>query len=239
LSDYFVVWQPKDKVGGDYYWIHRCGRGTLVAVIDCTGHGVPGALMTVIAHAALRQIISTIDISRLNPALILQELNGLVKASLTPPENIRHANEGMDVSICLIETHKNLVTFAAAKQDLYYTQGDDVRLIKGNRQSIGYHQSKYLFSYTNHKIDLNSQPTSFYLTTDGWLDQGSEKPPHFPYGKKRFMKSIKDHSHLPMAKQKTAFLSDMEQWQSAEEAYDDITLLGFSVFSRHYIKNQL
>ncbi len=182
LPQSFFYWKPRDIVGGDIYYVESFENGFLAAVVDCTGHGVPGALMTMMASSGLRRI--TIDEGCLNPADILSRLNSIIKTSLQQDTEHVSSDDGLDDSICFVSTADKTLTYAGARLPFVYIKNSEIVMVKGDRQSIGYKKSGLDFKFTNHDIDIQDEMV-FYLYTDGIVDQlGSEK--RIPFGNKRF-----------------------------------------------------
>lgn len=222
FDDCFILWAPRDIVGGDFFWVRQIdAERSLIAVGDCTGHGVPGAFMTMAVNSVLKHIV---DQNVTDPALILSELNCRMKEILHRNNQNRITDDGLDIGICYIERRKKLV-FAGAKVPLYIKQGSQVHELKGGSRSIGYQRSSSTLTFNNHiwEIQPNDQ---FYLTTDGYIDQnGGAKD--LPFSRKRFISAIIDQSDLGLSMQKGAFESILNQYRGDEPQRDDITLLGF------------
>lgn len=151
FRQHFILWNPRDTVGGDFYWVRRVDRDrSLIAVVDCTGHGVPGAFMTMTVNSILNHIVNE-KIEK--PADIIAELNRRVRETLHRKDQSSITDDGLDIGICLIERNKPLV-FAGAKISLYVKRGKQVRVIKGDNRSIGYRRSSENAAFTNHLWEL-------------------------------------------------------------------------------------
>jgi len=229
LPESFIIWRPRDIVGGDFYYVDSFEEGMIVAVIDCTGHGVPGALTTMIASAALRRIVN--GEGTRNPGEILKSLNFAVKTSLQQDTDQAKSDNGLDASICFIDTINNTLTFAGAIHYLIYIQGNDAKTIKGDRQSIGYKKSDLDFEFTNHTINVEEE-TSVYLFTDGIFDQlGGEK--RYSFGSNRFASLLQENSILPLEQQQKNIEKTFDEYKGKEEALDDVTVIGFRLTNRN------
>lgn len=225
LPDSFMIWQPRDIVGGDIYYVDKFSSGCIVAVIDCTGHGVPGAIMTMLASSGLRRI--TVDENCLNPAKILERLNTIVKTALHQDTEYVSSNDGMDASICYIHNDRKTLIYSGARLSLIYMKNGEVIRIKGNRQSIGYKKSDLNFEFTNHHVNIADGMT-FYLHTDGIVDQlGHEK--QIPMGNKKFSHLLLKCHNEPFAKQQKIISEGFEAYRGDNEIQDDITVIGFSI----------
>lgn len=137
------------------------------------------------------------------------------------------SNAGFDGGVLYYNKKDNIIKYAGAEISLFYEEEGDVKIIKGNRQSIGYKKSDAEYNFKEHIIPVKKE-MQFYLTTDGYIDQmGGEKG--FPYGKKRFMKLLKENYKLPFADQQEVLLYEMMHYQGNHERNDDITIVGFKI----------
>lgn len=223
FMDHFIIWKPKDRVGGDFYWARKIDEGrSLIAVIDCTGHGVPGAFMTMAINSILDPIV---DVFPDQPDRILSELNRQVKATLHRKKTSQMTDDGLDISICYVENNKRLV-YAGAKMSLYVKRADQVQRIQGDRKSVGYRRSPDELEFTNHEWIIETGDT-FYMTSDGYIDQnGGEND--YSFGYTRFMQALADFGEMPMSQQKQTVEDLLIQYQGKELQRDDITVIGFS-----------
>lgn len=215
-----VLWRPRDVVGGDFY-VYRAGeQGYLLGVVDCAGHGVPGALMTMLAHAAIDQAIADAGLS--DPAAILARTDQIVRAMLRDQPEQQALATNMDVGLVYVDITTREVTFAGAKIALYYSDGATVEQLPGARRAIG---DKRQGQYENARLALVAG-RSFYLTTDGFLDQaGGEQG--FGFGSSRFAEMILRHARQPLAEQGDAFAATLASYQGEHAQRDDITMLCF------------
>ena len=222
ISDGFVIWHPRDIVGGDILFSHVFEDGIVCGVIDCTGHGIPGAFMSMIASSGLRKIVSGDNCY--DPAKILKKLNFFVKTSLQQDTEHALSDDGMDVSLCYLNFKKQSLTFAGAKLPLIYIYNNKLTLIKGDKQSIGYRRSNLNFNFTNHIIDLK-KGISFYLYTDGITDQlGGERRRIF--GTKRLKQLLLDNYKKPFREQRKNIIKAFDSYKGEEERQDDVTIAG-------------
>lgn len=219
------IWIPKDIVGGDIFYTYADPEGSLIALMDCTGHGVPGAFLTMIVYSEIRKII--MDDGCRVPSDILSRLNRAVKNVLHKNNHDNKADDGLDAAVCLINHKGRHVTYAGARIPLFYMMNDTLHMINGDKQSIGYKDSDNDFGFTDHIIDVESHG-SFYMKTDGFTDQlGGEKKLRF--GTNRFKQLIQDNYTAPYGEQRKTFLQSLIAYQGANEQMDDITLIGFHV----------
>ncbi|MCP4112678.1 MAG: SpoIIE family protein phosphatase [Desulfobacteraceae bacterium] len=223
FEDYFVIWEPCEIVGGDIYLFEVFQDGYLVAVIDCTGHGVPGAFMTMIAGTVFKRVVSR-DICH-DPAKILKMLNAGVKKSLYEKENRSASDDGMDAGICFVNTKKRMVTYAGARIPLVYITREKLKMIKGDRQSIGYKKANIDYEFTNHQ--LPTEPgMMFYLSSDGYTGQ-TGGPKDLSIGKKRWKALLQEICYSPFEEQKKRLIEYLYEWKGDQSLKDDITLVGF------------
>jgi serine phosphatase RsbU (regulator of sigma subunit) len=226
FADYFVLWQPRDQVGGDFYWARRIGENRgLLAVIDCTGHGVPGAFMTMAVNSILDHIATEVND---DPARILAELNRRVKLTLHRSDPRGLADDGLDIGLCYWENHRRIV-FAGAKISLFINRAGQLQLIRGNNKSLGYRRSRPDLSFSNNEWILEPGDV-FYLTSDGFIDQnGGERD--YPFGRKRFIDTLSGLAGLALPQQRDGLIQVMQQYMGEETQRDDVTVFGFTFLS--------
>ena len=231
FSDYFTIWQPKDIVGGDIYLFEelRDKDECLLMIIDCTGHGVPGAFVTMLVKAIERQIVAKINNSNeiVSPANLLGVFNKNMK-QLLKQENINSiSNAGFDGGIIYYNKKDKILKFAGAETALFYVENGEQKILKGNRYSVGYKKCMIDYEYKEHIINLKDK-MQFYLTTDGYLDQNGGKK-GFPFGKKSFTSLLKENFTKSFKNQKEILLDSLLNYQNLEERNDDITMIGFQI----------
>ncbi len=225
LNDYFYLYLPKDIVSGDFWWVNEVEGKTFIATVDCTGHGVSGAFMTMIGNTLLDKTIRLRGIH--NPAEVLEIMHEEVQIVLSQKEN--QNNNGMDMSvICLESMSKDeiLVTFAGAKQTIYYTDTENKAQIfelKGTRKAIGGIQNESI-SFENQTITLK-KGSWIYTGTDGLPDQNNVQRKRL--GEKRLKELILQYHHQPAEIQKEAFEQALYAHMSQTEQRDDILWVGF------------
>ncbi len=233
FSDYFTIWQPKDIVGGDIYLFEhlRNEDECLLMVIDCTGHGVPGAFVTMLVKAIERQIVSQItsnDEYEVSPSSILSYFNRLLKKLLKQEDNKSVANAGFDGGVIYYDKNENIIKYAGAETPLFYFDREGtLQTIKGDRHSIGYKKSDQDYIFTEHTIAPHSG-MQFFLTTDGYIDQnGGSKG--FPLGKRRFKRMLEQNHEQSYTLMKETLLQKLQEYRGGEEQNDDITMIGIKI----------
>lgn len=224
-DEHFVIWKPRDIVGGDFYWCKKFADRYFIALADCTGHGVPGALMTMTVNSIMDRVIDQIENE--NPAIVLQEVNRILKETLRQDDPHSLTDDGVDMGLCLIKPDKKQLIYAGARISLLYCFNDEVIEIKGDKQSLGYNNSKLDFAYHNHHIELNPEQI-YYLFSDGLVDQNGSHS-EFGLGKKRLKQAILENHSRSLTAQKDLVLEMLNNYMGEEEQRDDITMIGFKI----------
>ena len=221
FNELVYIWEPRDIVGGDFYWLQQQEDWTALVVADCTGHGIPGAFMTLISSTILDRIASLHDLSQ--PDRILDQLDELLSQTFKLSAG-DSTNFGLDCGVCCFSKKKRILRFAGAKSNLYHKTGAEVKEMKGDKVSLGYDSKEHPipFKVIETKLDEHS---SFYLFSDGITDQvGGAK--NLMYGKKRLLRQIKSSSTV--AEAIGGIMTDLASYQSHHKRRDDLTLFGFS-----------
>ncbi|WP_157558321.1 7TM diverse intracellular signaling domain-containing protein [Microscilla marina] len=228
FEEYFIIYQPKDIVSGDFYWFNTIkGENftkTVVAVIDCTGHGVPGAFMSMIGNTLLNETINEKHI--FDPAKVMTLLHQKIRSDLRQAET--NNSDGMDMSLCVIEplaAQKFKVIFSGAKRPLYYVQEGEFNQLKADRFSIGgeVYEDERTRVFTNQELML-AKGDALYMMTDGFGDTPDAERRRF--GSRNIKKMISHYAHLSMEEQQIAFEATLAKHQGSQDARDDVTMLG-------------
>lgn len=214
----FLIDMPKDQLSGDSYYISRQGDIVYVALVDCTGHGVPGALISVIAQYHLRYIIQ--DLGTRSAARILSLLNDRVYGERDKKSSPYEMNDSMDLAVCVIDVNKQMIDFCGAKSDILFFSAAGLERIKGDNIMLGDEPGA---TFTSRRLHYSPTDT-IYLHTDGYIDQldgtASKK-----FGRKQFMELIHDAALSSLEEQKRMLLDTLEQWQNGFPQVDDISVL--------------
>lgn len=219
LPDNFLYYKPKDIVAGDFYFFETTDSHIFYAAADCTGHGVPGAMVSVVCANALSRCVKEFKLSE--PGLILDKTRELVLETFS--KNNNEVKDGMDISLVTIERGTKKVYWSGANNPLWYLINGELRDIKANKQPIGKTDSPEPF--TTHKIDY-VEGTIFYLFTDGYADQfGGEKGKKFKY--KQLQSTLLANQHLPLKEQADMLKQKFVQWKGDLEQVDDVCVIGF------------
>jgi serine phosphatase RsbU (regulator of sigma subunit) len=221
----FVLFKPRDVVSGDFYWFNSQNGKNIIACVDCTGHGVPGAFMSMIGNTLLNEIINERGVT--SPAGILGLLHERVRQSLKQDLKNSETRDGMDVSVCVFNKEFTQMEFAGANRAVYIVRKGVLEELKPDKQAIGGDQIEQDRIFTNHKIDLEKGDT-IYMSTDGYADQfGGEKGKKFMV--RRFHQTLLEMQHLTMDEQGQLLKRIIEKWQGKIEQVDDILVIGIRV----------
>lgn len=222
LSESFVLYMPKDVVSGDFYWVEKKNNKILFAAIDCTGHGVPGAFMSMIGNTLLNEIVNDRGITK--PSEILEQLReGIIKALKQTGESGEN-QDGMDIAICALEGRK--LEYAGANNPLWIISNAGLTEIKADKQPIGIYYGTPK-PFTNHVVDLNIGD-SVYIFTDGYADQiGGELKKKFKY--KQLQELIEKNCTNDMQLQQKIYHQVINDWKGQLEQVDDILLMGIRI----------
>lgn len=223
LKNSFVFYQPKDIVSGDFYWVEQVNDEIIFSVIDCTGHGVPGAFVSLIAYNMINKVVLENQIT--NPAEILKQMDVLMQSLFEQSEE--KIRDGVDMGICTLNTKTNELNFSGAFHSLFICNDEELTEIKGNRESIGFSIYRNKKEFINHKVNLK-QGDTIYLSTDGLPDQfGGIK------GKKLKWKGLKEQlclwQKIPIANQKDTIKTFFYSWKNDLEQLDDVCILGVRI----------
>ncbi|OJJ21296.1 hypothetical protein BKI52_12090 [marine bacterium AO1-C] len=220
LPESFVFLKPRDIVSGDFYYLTTHNEKTVLASVDCTGHGVPGAFLSLIGNDILDAIVFQEDITEADE--ILNRLHQRVRKVLRQYDTSNR--DGMDISLCVIDKKQQTLDFAGAKTSIIYIQQGVMERLKGDKMPIGGEQRETERLFSKQTIDI-SQPTTFYIYSDGFQDQfGGED--NQKYMAPRFRKFLYSIHQLPMQDQKDALKKELEAWKKDYEQLDDILVVG-------------
>lgn len=219
LPNSFILYKPKDIVSGDFYWMEQVEDSVLFAAVDCTGHGVPGAFMSIVGNNGLNRAVR--ENKNRNPEVILDVLNEyVIKAIQQQKADVK---DGMDIALCNLNTKTNLLKYSGAFNPLYLIRDGVLKIYKGDRQPIGDARRQF----TQKEIDLQKDDIC-YIFTDGYADQfGGIKDKKFNL--KRFKRTLLDIHTFPLDYQREQLERIFEEWKGKKEQLDDICVIGFKV----------
>ncbi len=230
FGPHFVLYRPRDVVSGDFFWGHRAGESRFAAVVDCTGHGVPGAFMSLIAHALLQRIVAEENIH--DPGAILARLHTRVREALRQDQPDHDNQDGMDIALVRIDPDR--VLFAGARRPLYWTlpplRSDspaEFGEIKGERASLGGgRHEKHALTFTTHVVPRRPG-LRLHLCSDGFADQPNHLRRPFDAGPLRSL--LQETAALPPRVQLAALEHALDTHRGGAEQRDDITVLGLAL----------
>jgi len=230
LPETFVLYKPKDIVSGDFYWYEHVGDDIVIASVDCTGHGVPGALMSMIGNNILNQAIIKHGAS--NAAILLDELNQGVANALRIGQDSQNAKDGMDISLCRINYAQNILQFTGAYNPLYLIRNEELIEVKPDKFPIGYYVEDPEKKYTNNDFEIQEGDV-FYLFTDGYGDQfGGPNGKKFMY--RQFKEVLMRIYTMPVEMQRDILDNTIEEWKKIgnTDQLDDIQVIGVRLSRR-------
>lgn len=220
----FVLYKPKDIVSGDFYWFENFHEKKFFAAVDCTGHGVPGAFMSLVGANGLNTTIKQNKI--FEPAKILDHLNQYVAQSLNKSHEENQIRDGMDIALCTVDYEKMELVYAGANNPLYLIRNNEFIIVRPDKFAIGSFEPGTK-NYSQHTIPLEKGDV-LYVFSDGYADQfGGEKGKKFLYN--RFREHLLSVHQEPMEKQNEYLTKTMEEWQGQYEQVDDILVIGVRI----------
>lgn len=224
INEYFILHQPKNHVSGDFYWVAQFENKKIIAVGDCTGHGISGGLMHMLGAVYLNEIVSRNNFNHANE--ILDQLRDHIINSLKQTGEAGEAQDGLDIALCLIDCETKQLQYAGANNPLYIIRNGELIEIRGDRMPVGIYV-EITKPFTNHYFDLKEND-QLYLFSDGYADQfGGPKGKKFRY--KQFKELLVEHSHEPMIIQKEILNNVHDKWRGNLEQIDDILVFGLKI----------
>ena len=229
LTNYFpnslIIYRPKDIVSGDFYWFVERDNKLLIAVADCTGHGVPGALMSMIGYSLLNEIVNVKKIT--SPSEILTKLNKGLRRALKQNKTGNQRCDGMDIGLCSIDRQNKTIEFSGANRHLIYFRDRELDLVKGNKNGIGGLYTDSVLQFTTHTISYDENDV-IYMCTDGYADQfGGAR------GKRMMTKSLfrilEKSLSFGILDQEDLLNHWLDKWKGNYEQTDDILLVGIQL----------
>jgi PAS domain S-box-containing protein len=220
LENIFIFYQPRDIVSGDFYWFQKVGNQYFLAVADCTGHGVPGAFMSLIGHNILNELVNQKELK--STSLILEQLHQEIFRRLKQAES--GSKDGMDVALVRIDFSKKIVEFSGAGRPLLWWHQYDLHEIKGNKLGVGGTTIQEDRKYEHHTLNIENGD-AIYLFTDGFTDQFGG-PQNRKYTSPRFRELLLKNQHKKMPDLENLLRKTFEEWKGNEPQTDDVLVLG-------------
>jgi serine phosphatase RsbU (regulator of sigma subunit) len=224
LPEHFILYEPKDIVSGDFYWVSHHDSKFMVAAVDCTGHGVPGALLSIVGHNAINQSVNEMGITK--PAEVLDSMNTIIKKILHQDKG-SDIRDGMDMALCTFDRSTNILEYAGANNPIYHVSEGKLNIIKASKLTVGSLQEDVKAKPENHIITMK-KGDCFYIFSDGYADQfgGSDNKKFKTSRMQELLLSLKD---VPMPKQKKIILDAFMNWKGVNEQVDDVLVIGIRV----------
>lgn len=225
LPDSFVLFRPRDIVSGDFYWMEEVDSKVLFSAVDCTGHGVPGAFMSLVGANALNQAVN--EHKKSSPAEILDDLHSISSKQMNKEVDEENpVRDGMDLAMCAIDRKNLRLEYAGANNPLYLLRNGEIQTVKADKFPIGGFEVGEK-SYTNHSIELE-EGDIIYIFSDGYADQfGGKKGKKFMY--RQFRETLIELSDRPMEEQRDELDRILDEWKGSYEQVDDILIIGVRV----------
>jgi serine phosphatase RsbU (regulator of sigma subunit) len=225
LKNYFVLYQPKDVVSGDFYWVHEADGLVMVAAVDCTGHGVPGAFMSIVGFSQLNYVV---EVKKARSAsLILDELNRGVITTLNESNTSGSIKDGMDIALCVFDMEAKKGEYAGANNPLCIVRNHELIKFKADRFPIGVFEGHKPQLFTNNCFEL-IDGDCIYLFSDGFADQFGG-PENKKFMSRRFEELLVEISTKPMEVQKEMLLRKLSEWKGQNDQVDDILVIGIMI----------
>lgn len=220
----FVLFKPRDIVSGDFYWLNDSGDSVIVAVGDCTGHGVPGGFMSMLGNSFLNEIIIEKKINE--PAEILNHLRDKIIFALKQHGKDAESKDGMDIVLCRFDKREMMLSYAAANNNFFLVRENNLTELKANKMPIGYHTGETI-PFTQNSVSLVKGDVLF-LYTDGFADQfGGPKGKKYLYS--RMGKMMTEVSSLSVSLQKEKLNNTFLEWKGNLEQVDDVCVIGIRI----------
>ena len=224
IPEHFILYRPKDIVSGDFYWFHEKFGKLYLAAIDCTGHGVSGAFMSLIGKSLLDKII--VENPTYQAGEILNELSASLVRALNQDREESFSKEGMDIALCIIDKEEEMIQFAGANNPLFIKNGNELEVIKGDAFGIGLLKGKAASGFTSHNISIKPNDI-FYIFSDGYFSQFGGGSGEEKLKIARFKEVIMGLGNIPLQHHKEELEQYLEKWQRSTGQTDDILVIGF------------
>jgi len=220
-----VEWRPRDLVGGDIYFIKDFPDRVYIAVVDCTGHGVPGAFLSIIARSALDKAINSSGYQSAGDYLTLA--NSILKETLARADQSNRNEEGFDGGVCIYYRHERTLEFAGAKASIFNVTENSASEISGDRKSVGSTRIAEDFMFKTHKIE--SPKGAFVMLTDGITDVMNAEAKPIAFGRRRVLRILRESVNITPKNLVDNIMTSVDLYREGEPLRDDLTLLAFSI----------
>ena len=223
IPEHFVLFIPRYIVSGDFYWASKRANKIIITAADCTGHGVPGAFMSMLGVSFLNKIVNEEKIIDAN--IILDKLRDNIINALRQNEDDNSSSDGMDMALCVIDLETKKIQFAGAYNPLYLIKNKELEIIKADRMPVAIYD--HLKPFSSKEIQLQTGDR-IYMFSDGYVDQFGG-PKNKKFMSKRFKQTLLENADLPMEKQKQILDNTIENWKGNELQIDDIVIVGIKL----------
>jgi serine phosphatase RsbU (regulator of sigma subunit) len=224
LPEHFIHYQPKDIVSGDFYWVSHHDSKIMVAAVDCTGHGVPGALLSIVGHNAINQTVNELGI--LQPSKVLENMSGIIRKVLHQDKG-SDIRDGMDMALCTFDKTTNTLEYAGANNPVYIISDGKLEVVKATKFTVGSMEEEKPAIPQNHTIKLK-KGDCFYLFSDGFADQFGG-PDNKKFKTSRFQELLLSLNPKGMNEQMNGIIKAFKDWQGNNEQVDDVLVIGVRV----------
>jgi phosphoserine phosphatase RsbU/P len=226
FKDSFILYLPKEVISGDFYWFHKSGNKHYFSAIDCTGHGVPGALVSMVGHNWLNYAVKDLKLEK--PSEILDALNEGVMTTFKERDDESSVKDGMDIALCCIDYDTMKLECAGAYNPILIIRDGEIQLIKGDKFPVGAFFKGIKGYFTNHVIDVK-RGDLVYVFSDGFADQFGGPDQSRKFMTKRFRELLFSIHHEPLDQQEKILEASLREWMSNLEQIDDITVIGIKI----------
>jgi serine phosphatase RsbU (regulator of sigma subunit) len=224
LSEHFLLYQPKDIVSGDFYWVSDHDHKFMVAAIDCTGHGVPGALLSIVGYNAIAQTVNEMNITK--PDDVLISMNSIIKKILHQ-DSRSDIRDGMDMALCTFDRKTGILEYSGANNPIYIVSDGKMQVVKASKLTIGSIQEEVRYLPEHHSIQLK-KGDCFYIFSDGYADQFGGKD-NKKFKTSRMQELLLSINQQPMQEQEKLIHTAFTDWKGMNEQVDDILVIGVRV----------
>lgn len=223
LEDYFLIFHPKEKVSGDFYWFAQMENKYCIALSDCTGHGVPGSMISILGISFLNEIFN--QLRDPDPAIILSMLNNKMQNALNQNREKYQSHDGMDVTIIVIDFDKMKLSYAGAQNPLYLIRNKELSVFEPNKVSVGTAPNNFKFNRQDTGLERNDM---IYMFTDGFVDQLGGKE-YKRLSTKQLKSNLTNIAHLNPHVQEQTLLDHFLEWKGTNPQTDDVSVLGIRI----------
>ena len=226
IKNFFIYYQPREIVSGDFYWVHQKNNLVYLAAVDCTGHGVPGAFISIVSSNCLSQVLN--EDNHTNAAIMLDRVNELFNNTIRQKYEESTVRDGMDISLCIFDFENNTVSFSGANHNLHIVRNNEMIEIKGNKQPIGMFIGDEIKPFSEHQVNLQKNDT-IYLFTDGYVDQFGGEYGDVKYMRKKLKKFLVSLSAYSIPQQKKEIKKEFNTWKGPNDQVDDVLVVGIRI----------